>query len=152
MPALEKNLFLTSLLNAIPDPVFGINNKGVIIYQNTKFIDVFQLNNKASIKDVFVGDEWKEKMDIAATGNLPVNINTIAGPMLIEVRAINNDEEKIKGAVVVLHKHENIATRSFVIEGSEIQGFESLICANKKMKEVIKRAQHMSNTKAPLVN
>jgi transcriptional regulator of aroF, aroG, tyrA and aromatic amino acid transport len=151
MPALEKNLFLTSLLNAIPDPVFGINNKGKIIYQNKNFLDVFQLDKKASIKDVFVGNDWQEKTDIAATGNLPVNIKTIAGPMLIEVRTINNSEEKINGAVIVLHKHENIATRSFVIEGSEIKGFDSLVCANQKMKDVFNRAQHMSNTKAPLV-
>jgi transcriptional regulator of aroF, aroG, tyrA and aromatic amino acid transport len=151
MPALEKNLFLSSLLSAIPDPVFGINNKGEVIYQNTKFIDVFSLTKKATIKDVFVGNDWKEKVDIAATGNLPVNINTIAGPMLIEVRAINNAQEKINGAVIVLHKHENVATRSFVIEGSEIKGFESLICINQKMKEVINRAINMSKTNVPLV-
>ena len=36
MPAYEKNLFLTSLLNAVPDPVFGINNKGLIIYLDSR--------------------------------------------------------------------------------------------------------------------
>lgn len=151
MPAHEKNLFLSSLLNAIVDPVFGINNKGEIVYQNKIFKNLFNLDSKSSIKDVFEGSHWQEKMDIAATGNLPVNIKTTLGPMLIEVSAINNSEEKINGAVIVLHKHEDVVTRSYVIEGSEIQGFESLVCANQIMKDAIQRAQHMSNTKAPLV-
>ncbi|MBL4660600.1 MAG: sigma 54-interacting transcriptional regulator [Alcanivoracaceae bacterium] len=156
MPAYEKNLFLTSLLNAVPDPVFGINNKGLIIYQNEKAQLTFKLpnNQKLAIKDIFSEDDWATKIDIAASGPLPVNIDTISGSMLVEVRAITqqtDDKQKGIGAVLVFHKPENIATRSHMIDGADIKGFESLVVENIKMQDIINRAKHMSNTQVPLV-
>ncbi|HFC29648.1 MAG TPA: hypothetical protein ENJ44_01255, partial [Oceanospirillales bacterium] len=87
MPASQRNLFLTSLLNAVPDPVFGINNKGKIIYQNDKAKEYFQLDNlkDKALKDIFSQNDWANKIDVAASGYLPVNIQTIAGSMLVEV-------------------------------------------------------------------
>jgi|GEM_PF-1091366 len=153
MPAYEKNLFLTSLLNAVSDPVFGINNKGQIIYQNEKAKHSFKLEKSASqsIKEIFSQSDWAGKIDIAASGNLPVHINTISGAMLVEVRAINEEDKKTIGAVLVFHKPENIATRSYVIEGAGIKGFDSLVAKNPKIQDIINRAKHMSNTDVPLV-
>lgn len=157
MPTYERNLFLTSLLNAINDPVFAINNKGMVIYQNEKAQESFQMKSsqQLAIKDIFTQDNWAEIIDTAASGSLPVNIKTISGPMLVEVRAINQDNDqntqKTIGAVLVLHKPENITTRSYVIEGAEIQGFESLIFENAKMLEIVNRSKHMSNTPIPLL-
>ena len=153
MPAHEKNLFLTSLLNAVADPVIGINNKGLIIYRNDKARKNFKLEkfSQHSIKDVFSQSDWASKIDIAASGNLPVHINTIAGAMLVEVRAITESEKKAIGAVLVFHKLENIAARSHVIAGAGIKGFDSLIAKNQKMQDIINRAKHMCNTQVPLV-
>lgn len=153
MPAHEKNLFLTSLLNAVADPVIGINNKGKIIYQNDKARKNFKLekSERHSIKDVFSQNDWAGKIDIAASGNLPVHINTIAGAMLVEVRAITETEKKAIGAVLVFHKLENIAARSHVIAGAGIKGFDSLVVKNPKMQDIINRAKHMCNTQVPLV-
>ncbi len=153
MPAHEKNLFLTSLLNAVADPVIGINNKGKIIYQNDKARKNFKLekSKRHSIKDVFSQNDWAGKIDVAASGNLPVHINTIAGAMLVEVRAITETEKKAIGAVLVFHKLENIAARSHVIAGAGIKGFDSLVVKNPKMQDIINRAKHMCNTQVPLV-
>lgn len=153
MPAHEKNLFLTSLLNAVADPVIGINNKGEIIYQNGKARNDFRLekSKRHSIKDVFSQNDWASKIDIAASGNLPVHIKTIAGTMLVEVRAITEGDKKAIGAVLVFHKLENIVARSHVIAGAGIKGFDSLIAENPKMQDIINRAKHMCNTQVPLV-
>ena len=153
MPAYEKNLFLTSLLNAVPDPVIGINNQGKIIYQNDKAKNVFKREKirNASIKDIFLQSDWAGKIDIAASGNLPVHIKTIVGAMLVEVRAITEREKKAIGAVLVFHKLENITTRSYVIAGAGIKGFESLVADNVKMNDIVNRAKHMSHTQVPLV-
>lgn len=157
MPTYERNLFLTSLLNAINDPVFAINNKGMVIYQNEKAHESFESKalKQLAIKDIFTEDNWAEIIDTAASGSLPVNIKTISGPMLVEVRAINQDNDKNTqktiGAVLVLHKPENITTRSYVIEGAEIQGFESLIFENSAMLEIVNRSKHMSDTPVPLL-
>jgi transcriptional regulator of aroF, aroG, tyrA and aromatic amino acid transport len=153
MPAYENNLFLKSLLNAVPDPVIGINNKGVIIYQNDKSLNIFksEKTRKITIKDIFSEDDWASKIDIAASGNLPVHIQTITGAMLVEVRAITANEKKAIGAVLVFHKLENIAARSHVIAGAGIKGFDSLIVENLKMQDIVNRAKYMSNTQVPLI-
>jgi len=153
MPTKERNLFLSSLLNAIGDPVFGINNKGQIIYQNKKAQDSFNLIDSKNlvIKDIFTESDWAIKIDTAASGNLPVNIKTIAGSMLVEVRAINQGKDKTIGAVLVFHRPENIVAHTYVIKGADIRGFDSLITENTNMQDVINRAQHMSNTHVPLV-
>lgn len=152
MPSVEKSLFLGSLINAIKDPVFGINNKGEVVYQNQSFKSLFEVEKKQlHIKDIFTGDTWSEKLDVAATGGLPVNIQTNVGPLLVEVQAINNPENNIHGALVVLHKHERVTTRSFAIQGSEIKSLDELISSSPKMRDVIERAQHMTNTQVPLL-
>ena len=153
MPSYQRNLFLTSLLNAVPDPVFGINNKGKLIYQNDKARECFQFENikNLALKDIFSQDDWANKIDIAASGFLPVNINTIAGSMLVEVRAIKQNQEKSIGAVLVFHKPENISTRSYVIQGADIKSFDGLLVQNEHMCDIINRAKHMSNTHVPLL-
>jgi transcriptional regulator of aroF, aroG, tyrA and aromatic amino acid transport len=152
MPVQQRNLFLTSLLNAIGDPVFGINNKGKIIYQNEIAEQSFKLEGTKTpvIKDIFIEDDWAEKIDTAASGVLPVNIKTISGLMLVEVRAISQKNQNTIGAVLVFHKPENIATRSHLIQGADIKGFDGMICKNIVMQDIINRARHMSNTQVPL--
>ncbi len=151
MPALEKNLFLSSLLNAINDPVFAINNKGKISYQNNKALDCFKLSNQANVKDIFSNPDWASKIDTAASENIAVNISTIAGPMLVEVRAIQEIDNKAIGAVLAFHQPENIAARSFIYDGADIIGFDSMVIKNPIMQDIINRAGHMSNTQVPLV-
>lgn len=151
MPTLERNLFLGSLLNAINDPVFAINNKGKISYQNNKALDCFKLNKHSNVKDIFTNPDWATKIDTAASVKIAVNINTVAGPMLVEVRAINTIDNKAIGAVLVFHQPENIVARSFIIEGADIRGFEDMVAESPQMQDVINRAGHMCNTQVPLV-
>lgn len=159
MPSHEKNLFLTSLLNAVADPVIGINNKGIITYKNSTAKSTFALtsSNKTALKDIFSESDWAVKIDTAASGPLPVNIETSAGPMLVEVSPIsqatdaNDSNTKAIGAVLVFHKPENITTRSHIIEGADIKGFDSLVAKDPKIQDIVNRSKHMSNTPVPLV-
>lgn len=153
MPVNERNLFLNEVLNVVADPVFGINNKGEIIYQNKQAQESFIVDNNkvVFIKDIFLDKNWAASIDIAATNTLPININTVAGNMLVTVRGINQDNQNSIGAVLIFHKPENIATRSHIIQGAQIQGFDSLVVADKIMQDIINRAKHMSDTLVPLV-
>ncbi|MCF6288188.1 MAG: sigma 54-interacting transcriptional regulator [Proteobacteria bacterium] len=152
MPINERNLFLNEILNAVADPVFGINNKGKIIYQNMQAQSSFKLenNNILFVKDIFTQKNWATSIDVAATNTLPVNISTVAGNMLVTVRSIKQQNNTI-GAVLIFHKHDNIATRSHIIQAAQIQGFDSLIFENHSMQDIANRAKHMSNTLVPLV-
>ncbi len=159
MPSHEKNLFLTSLLNAVADPVIGINNKGIITYKNSTAKATFDLTigDKKALKDIFSENDWAIKIDTAASGPLPVNIETTAGSMLVEVSAISQkvdadkNNNKAIGAVLVFHKPENITARSHIIEGADIKGFESLVVKDPKIQDIVNRSKHMSNTPVPLV-
>ena len=153
MPISERNLFLNSLLNAINDPVFAINNQGLVVYQNEKAKQGFTFKNatKITVKELFLQADWSERVDASASGNLPVFIKTIAGSMLVEVRAIKHENDKNIGAVLVFHKPENITTRSYLIQGADIKGFDGLIANNNKMIDVINRAKHMGDNASPLI-
>lgn len=151
MPTKERNEFLASLLNAIADPVFGINNKGQIIYQNKTAKENFKLKKNNTIKDIFSENNWAEKIDTAASGTLPVNIETISGSMLVEVRTISQKNQKNIGAILIFHKPEDITTNLHVIDGANIKSFNTLINKNSEMHDIISRAKHMSNTQVPLI-
>ena len=153
MPTRERNLFLTSLLNAITDPVVGVNNKGHIIYYNDMAGENFKIseNKLTELKDIFQQEDWASIVDTAASGNMPVNIKTVSGSMLVEVQAITQKSQKTVGAVLVFHKPESITTRSHLIEGAEISGFDKLISNDEKMLDVINRASHMGNIDTPLI-
>lgn len=153
MPTRERNLFLTSLLNAITDPVVGVNNKGHIIYYNDMAGENFKIseNKLTELKDIFQQEDWASIVDTAVSGNMPVNIKTVSGSMLVEVQAITQNSQKTVGAVLVFHKPESITTRSHLIEGAEISGFDKLISYDEKMLDVINRASHMGNIDTPLI-
>lgn len=152
MPVNERNLFLSTILNAISDPVFGINNKGAVSYQNKQAQESFVAESTIKhIKDIFVEKNWAKKIDIAAKNTLPININTIAGAMLVEVRGINQKDQKSIGAVLIFHKPENITTRSHIIQSVDIKGFDALVAVDKQMQEIINRGKHLCNPHVPLV-
>ncbi len=152
MPVNERNLFLNEILNAVSDPVLGINNKGRIIYQNTQAKISFSADKEVvTIKNIFNDPDWVNKVDSAATNVLPINIKTTAGSMLVEVRGIKQSGQKSIGAVLIFHKPENITARSHIIQGAEIKGFNGLIAYNKSMQEIINRARHISQTDVPLM-
>ena len=152
MPINERNLFLNTILNAISDPVFGINNKGEISYQNKQAQDSFKADKKLKlIKEIFVEKNWASKIDSAAKNTLPININTIAGAMLVEVRGISQNNQQSIGAVLIFHKPESITTRSHIIQSVDMKGFDALVAVDKQMKEIINRAKHLCNPHVPLV-
>ncbi len=151
MPTFERNLFLASLLDAINDPVLAMNNKGQVSFQNDKAKQYFNIAKNKHVKEIFNSPDWSNKINTAASANIAVNINTINGPMLVEVRPIKQHDNKAIGAVLIFHKPENIAARSYLMENADIQDFNSLVAKNMLMKDVINRAEHMCNTQVPLV-
>ena len=151
MPKHEHNLFLASLLNAINDPVFAINNKGKISYQNHKAQKLFNLKNLSNVKDIFTHSDWATKIDTAASLKTPLNIKTIAGSMLVEVRATKEAGNKAIGAALVFQCPDSILKRSLAINNIKLKGFDNLVVKSPVMQDIVNRAKHMSNTPVPLV-
>ena len=153
MPAVERNLMLTSLLDAMPDPVLGINSKGQVIYRNRLARSLFGNNGQQPrrIAEVFAGEDWKEKIDAAGSGEIPVKIETVNGPMLVEVRAYRDSDGKVLGALLLFHQPERVLTRSHLMHSEDVEQFDQMVFASAAMQELVERAKRVAAIDAPVL-
>ncbi|TDR20394.1 TyrR/PhhR family helix-turn-helix DNA-binding protein [Marinicella litoralis] len=155
LPGVETQYMLESLMQAMPDPVLGINTKGQISYANDKAMSLFQPfteNNKMPLqmKQVFVSTGWQEKVNAAANSHLPVNIKTIAGTMLLEVQGIKDSQGKMNGAMLLFRDYDKIRASSYVMQGEEIDGLERLVYHSDAFGAVLQKAKTVADVDAPL--
>ncbi len=155
LPGVETQNMLASLMQVMPDPVLGVNTKGEIAYANRKAGALFKPhteNHKVPnlMKHVFLSQGWQEKVNAAASSQLPVTIKTIAGTMLLEVQGIKNQAGQMNGAMLLFRDYEKIRASSYVMQGEEIDGLESLVYQSEAFKAIIQKAKTMANVEAPL--
>jgi len=153
MPAVERNLMLASLLDAMPDPVLGINSKGQVVYRNRLARKLFGADGQQPrrISEVFAGQDWKEKIDAAGSGEIPVKIDTVHGQMLVEVRAYRDNEGKVLGALLLFHQPERVLTRSHLMHSEDVEQFDQMVFASPAMQELVERAKRVAAIDAPLL-
>jgi transcriptional regulator of aroF, aroG, tyrA and aromatic amino acid transport len=155
LPGVETQNMLESLMQAMPDPVLGINTKGQISYANEIAKALFSAktdNQKMPLqmKQVFVSNSWQEKVNAAAASHLPVNIKTIAGTMLLEVQAIKDAQGKMSGAMLLFREYDKIRASSYVMQGEEIDGLERLVYHSEAFANVLQKAKTLAHVDAPL--
>ncbi len=155
LPGVETQNMLASLMQVMPDPVIGVNTKGQIAYANRKAGSLFKPhteNHKIPdhMKQIFVSEGWQEKVNAAANSNLPVTINTIAGTMLLEVQGIKNQAGQMNGAMLLFRDYDKIRASSYVMQGEEIDGLESLVYQSAAFKAVVQKAKTFAHVEAPL--
>jgi transcriptional regulator of aroF, aroG, tyrA and aromatic amino acid transport len=155
LPGVETQNMLASLMQAMPDPVIGINTKGQIAYVNDKaksLFEPFAENQKMpkQMKQIFVSEGWQDKVNAAANSHLPVNIKTIAGKMLLEVQGIKNRQDKMMGAMLLFRDHDKIMASSYVMQGEEIDGLERLVYQSESFGAVLQKAKTLAGVDAPL--
>ncbi|MEZ5470142.1 MAG: sigma 54-interacting transcriptional regulator [Marinicella sp.] len=155
LPGVETQNMLESLMQAMPDPVVGINNKGQVSYANDKAKKLFQQhmeNQKMPtlMKQIFVSNGWQDKVNAAANSHLPVNIKTIAGSMLLEVQGIKGSNGQMMGAMLLFRDHDKIMASSYVMQGEEIDGLERLVYLSEAFGAVVQKAKTLAVVEAPL--
>ena len=155
LPGVETQSMLESLIQVMPDPVLGINTKGQIAYANEKAKSLFQPhteNHKIPnhMKQVFASSGWQEKVNAAAASNIPVNIKTIAGTMLLEVQGIKDQEGKMNGAMLLFRDYDKIRASSYVMQGEEIDGLERMVFQSEAFGSVLQKAKTLADVDAPL--
>jgi len=155
LPGVETQSMLSSLMQVMPDPVIGINTKGQISYANNKAISLFKPNTPnqkmpSQMKDLFVSSGWQEKVNAAATSLIPVNIKTIAGTMLLEVQSTKDNENNVNGAMLLFRDYDKIRASSYVMQGEEIDGLESLVFQSEAFGLVLQKAKTLAHVDAPL--
>ena len=155
LPGVETQNMLASLMQVMPDPVIGVNTKGQIAYANRKAGTLFKPHTEdhkipTQMKQIFVSKSWPEKVDAAANSNLPVTIKTIAGTMLLEVQGIKNQAGQMNGAMLLFRDYDKIRASSYVMQGEEIDGLESLVYQSEAFKAIVQKAKTLAHVEAPL--
>lgn len=155
LPGVETQNMLESLMQAMPDPVVGINNKGQVSYANDKAKTLFEAHTEnqkmpSQMKQIFVSSGWQDKVNAAASSHLPVNIKTIAGPMLLEVQGIKSNNGQMRGAMLLFRDHDKIMASSYVMQGEEIDGLERLVYQSEAFGAVVQKAKTLAGVEAPL--
>ncbi len=155
LPGVQTQSMLESLMQAMPDPVVGIDTKGQLSYVNEKAKNLFQEhteNHKTPEKmnQIFVSKGWQEKVNAAANSHVPVNINTIAGKMLLEVQGIQGTKGQMLGALLLFRNHDKVLASSYVMQGEEIDGLERMVFQSESFAAVLQKAKTLASVDAPL--
>ncbi len=155
LPGVETQNMLESLMQAMPDPVLGINTKGQISFANDKAMSLFQphtANNKMPLqmKQIFVSNGWQEKVNASASSHIPVHIKTIAGSLLLEVQGIKDSQGKMNGAMLLFREYDKIRASSYVMQGEEIDGLDRLVYQSDVFGAVLQKAKTVADVDAPL--
>lgn len=155
LPGVETQNMLASLMQVMPDPVIGVNNKGQVAYANDKAKKLFTPHAEGqkmplSMKQIFVTEGWQEKVNAAANSHLPVNIQTIAGTLLLEVQGTQDTAGQMSGAMLLFRDHDKIRASSFVMQGEQIDGLEKLVYQSAAFDAVLQKAKTLAHVDAPL--
>lgn len=155
LPGVETQNMLSSLMQVMPDPVLGVNSKGQIAYANRKAGTLFKPHAEdhkipKHMKHIFVSEGWQQKVNAAASSNLPVTINTIAGTLLLEVQGIKNQSGQMNGAMLLFRDYDKIRASSYVMQGEEIDGLGRLVFESSAFQATVQKAKTMANVEAPL--
>ncbi len=153
MPVVERNLMLNSLLDAMPEPVLGINSAGQVVYRNRLAQKLFARDDRMPrrIGEVFTSADWKDKIDAAGSGEIPVKVETISGQMLVEVRALRDARNKVVGAVLFFHQPERVLARSHLMHSEDVEHFDQMVFSSPSMQEVVERAKRIAAIDAPVL-
>ncbi|MCX7555174.1 sigma 54-interacting transcriptional regulator [Marinicella sp. S1101] len=155
LPGVQTQSMLASLMQAMPDPVVGIDNKGQLSYANEKAKSWFKAHTAdnqtpSKMSQIFVAKGWQDKVNAAANSHIPVNINTIAGNMLLEVQAIKGTQDKVLGALLLFRNPDKILASSYVMKGEEIDGLERMVYQSEAFAQVLQKAKTLAVVDAPL--
>lgn len=155
LPGVATQNMLASLMQVMPDPVLGIDNKGQIIYANDKALGLFkphlpEQKMATRMQHIFASEGWQERVNAAASATIPVNIKTIAGNLLLEVQGIKDADNQMTGAMLLFRDHEKIRASSYVMQGEAIDGLENLVYQSDAFDMVLQKAKTMAGVDAPL--
>ncbi len=154
LPMVEQQNMLNSLLESMADPVLGINTKGQVAYANSKAKKLFQTPAEGKMplkmKDIFSTEDWQEKVNAAGSTGLPVNIDTLAGRLLLEVQATKNAQGQMSGALLLFRDQEKVMASGFVMQGEDIDGIDAMVYQSDALSELMQRADSVAKVDASL--
>ncbi|TAH47196.1 MAG: PAS domain-containing protein [Betaproteobacteria bacterium] len=155
LPGARRRMYLDALLASQADPVFAVDEAGVIVVANAAAVAACGLDEKGvfgtSMQD-HIGDPRLMAELIEGGYHLPVCEIVINGePYMLEAMPLHEAGGNVAGAVMTLHAPSRIGGRLNALQNYDVGGFAAMLGSSPEMDQLKQRAARMAMVDAPLL-
>ena len=155
LPGARRRMYLDALLASQADPVFAVDEAGVIVVANGAALSACGLGEQevigTSMQD-HIGDPRLMAELIAGGYHLPVCEIVMNGePYMLEAMPLHEAGGRVAGAVMTLHAPSRIGERLNALQNYDAGGFDAMLGSSPEMDQLKQRAARMAMVDAPLL-
>jgi len=155
LPGAQRRLYLDALLASLPDPVFAVDEAGVVVVANAAAVAACGLGERAlfgvPMQDL-IGDPRLIGELVASGYHLPVCEIVVNGKSyMLETMPLHEAGERVAGAVLTLHAPSRMGERLSALQNYGARGFEAILGNSPEIEQLKQRAARMALVDAPLL-
>lgn len=155
LPGARRSMYLDALLASQADPVFAVDEAGVIVVANGAAVAACGVDEKGvtgtSMQD-HIGDPALMAALIDGGYHLPVCEIVMNGePYMLEAMPLHEAGGNVAGAVMTLHAPSRIGERLNALQNYDAGGFDAILGNSTEMDQLKQRAARMAMVDAPLL-
>lgn len=155
LPGAQRRLYLDALLASLPDPVFAIDESGLVVVANGAAIAASGVPEGglvgAAIQEVIGAPKLLAAL-VDGGYHLPVSEITLNGaPYMLETMPLHEAGGRVAGAVMTLHAPSRMGERLSALQNYNAGGFEAILGASPEIAQLKQRAARMAMVDAPLL-
>ena len=158
MPSERHSLELNALLGALDFPVLSIDMSGAIVAANRAAAQL--LGVRVDEVPGMSLSRYAEDFDLpelvrsnkARINGLRVQVKgQVFLADIAPLQSQHDDSEALAGAVLALHRADQLGERIYNVRRQELRGFDSIFQSSKMMAAVVREARRMAPLDAPLL-
>ena len=155
LPGAQRQLYLDALLASQADPVFAVDESGVVVIANGAAVAASGMTENcfigASIQDLIGEPEIMASLVHAGYHLPPCEINLNGEPYLLETIPLHEAGRRVAGAVLTLHAPSRVGERLSALQHYDRGGFDTILGHSPEMAYLKQRAARMAPVDAPLM-
>ncbi|MBI2276010.1 MAG: sigma 54-interacting transcriptional regulator [Dechloromonas sp.] len=155
LPGAQRRLYLDALLASQPDPIFALDESGVVVVANGAAISASGLAESrligTSLQEL-IGDPKLLRELVDGGYHLPVSEIVMNGePYMLETMPLHEAGGRVAGAVMTLHAPSRMGERLSALQNYEGGGFDTILGISPEIEQLKQRAARMAVVDAPLL-
>ena len=155
LPGAQRQLYLDALLASQADPVFAVDESGVVVVANGAAVAASRMTENrfigTSIQDLIDEPEIMASLVHAGYHLPPCEINLNGEPYLLETIPLHEAGGRVAGAVLTLHALSRVAERLSALQHYDGGGFDTILGHSPEITYLKQRAARMAPVDAPLM-
>jgi TyrR family helix-turn-helix protein len=155
LPGARRRMYLDALLASQADPVFAVDESGVIVVANGAAVSACGVAEGRVIgtsMQEHIGDPRLMRALIDGGYHLPVCEIVINGePYMLEAMPLQEAGGRVAGAVMTLHAPSRMGERLSALQNYDAGGFEAILGDSPEIELLKQRAARMAIVDAPLL-